>query len=269
MENPSWKRPIRIIQSNSRHHKDLHRNVHYPAITRDFAVVPRLLFRRIFFRNARILYLHVVAMLGLSQTVTTRTPVVISPSSRKGQIWSIENVWTLPNSCSKAWLLETISWSCFAFCAPTTSLRLLEPRTLYLGGTDPFVLTSRDAPATPCCAFNGLGVELGAAPGRSLVSLAEGWGYKGLPWNTHIPGLRQRLSGSYPLEGQFVGEKKKVIVKTWIGRQIPFSPQNYVLFAVIPTSTFCAQFVAWDSDGLMAFSRSTGNSQLFNSGQDN
>lgn len=139
----------------------------------------------------------------------------------------------------------------------------------YLGGTDPFVLTSRDAPATLCCAFNGLGVELGAAPGRSLVSLTEGWGYKGLPWNTHIPELRQRLSGSYPLEGQFVGEKKKVFVKTWIGRQILFSPQNYVLFAVIPTSTFCAQFVAWDSDGLMAFSRSTGDSQLFNSGQDN
>lgn len=44
----------------------------------------------------------------------------------------------------------------------------------YLGGTDPFVLTSRDAPATLCCAFNGLGVELGAAPGRSLVSLTEG-----------------------------------------------------------------------------------------------
>lgn len=162
--------------------------------------------------------------------------------------------------------LELLCFLCPYHFSQATCM-LLEPRTLYLGGTDPFVLTSRDAPATPCCAFNGLGVELGAAPGRSLVSLTEGWGYKGLPWNTQIPELRQRLSGSYPLEGQFVGEKKKVIVKTWIGRQILFSPQNYVLSAVIPTSTFCAQFVAWDSDGLMAFSRSTGDTQLFNSSQ--
>lgn len=102
------------------------------------------------------------------------------------------------------------------------SCMLLEPRTLYLGGTDPFVLTSRDAPATPYCAFNGLGVELGAAPGRSLVSLTEGWGYKGLPWNTQIPELRQRLSGSYPLEGQFVGEKKKSLSRLGQGDKYRF-----------------------------------------------
>lgn len=96
--------------------------------------------------------------------------------------------------------------------------------------------------------------------------MTEGSGYKELPQNTHIPYLKQKQSASHALEEQFV---KKENVKPSLGSQILFSPQNYVLFAIITMSTFCAQFVTWNSADLIAFSRSIGDSQLFNSSQEN
>jgi len=66
---------------------------------------------------------------------------------------------TLPNPCSKKELLKTISWSYFAFCAPTSSLGLClhhQIQELLYGWDNQFVLTSRRAPATPHCGFEGL-----------------------------------------------------------------------------------------------------------------
>lgn len=71
------------------------------------------------------------------------------------------------------------------------------------------------------------GGELGAAPGRHLGSMTEGSGYKGLPQNTCIPYLRQKQTDPCPLERPFL---KNVIVKPCLGRQILFSPQNYIFF---------------------------------------
>lgn len=97
---------------------------------------------------------------------------------QKGPICFIEDIWTLPNSCSKKELLKTISWSNFAFCAPTSSLRLRlchQIQELLPRWDNQFVLMSRD---TPVLWFRWAGGELWAGPGRYLLIMTEGSGYK-------------------------------------------------------------------------------------------
>ena len=82
-------------------------------------------------------------------------------------------MWTLPNSCSKKELLKTISWRYFAFCAPTGSLRLCLCHQIWelLSRWDnEFVLTSRGAPATLCCGFDGLEESCGLLQAGTLLA---------------------------------------------------------------------------------------------------
>lgn len=121
---------------------------------------------------------------------------------------------------------------------------------------------SRGAPATLCCGFNGLEESCGLLQASTLLAGQRDRGIRNCH-KTHVSHTLDRSSVKHPLEGRF--EKKKYIVKPCLGSQTLFSSQNYVLFAIITMSAFCAQCVTWDSADLTAFSRSTGVSQLFSS----
>lgn len=118
---------------------------------------------------------------------------------------------------------------------PPGCIHTIRSRDFYPGG-----ITSlfRGAPAILCCVFKGLEESCGLLQAGTL--LAEQTGQE-LPQITHIYPWTEAVS-NIPWKDKL---RKKNIVKPCLGSQTLFSPQNYVLFAIITMSTFCHLGLCW------------------------
>lgn len=151
----------------------------------------------------------------------------------------------LPNPCSKKSSENQLELLCFLYPQQFP----IRSRNSYPGG---IISLFRGAPTTLCCVFNGLEDSCGLLQAGTWLAGQRGQGIRNCH-KTHISHPLDRSSVKHPSEGQFE-EKKRYCQALFRELNTVFSPE----FALITMSTFCAQFVTWDSADLIAFGRSTG-----------